>query len=218
MNFISTLYIFVLFVLCTPNLILRIPVSNKYFLHCIYGVLFSLVFFFTFKIVLSKQKELFSVKIDSKDGNNPLLGLVNEFLNTKKNVKMDTKNYEVNNKFDYNVDDIANDMGNNAVIQDEMMAQETRESNNLRNINDQDKDNLGWVLTPIKKERTYERTKQKGQYCAANFDTTTPCCNQPNADVPPDYICPEISPFCHGYVAFEKWGICKNEPPSSDAT
>ena len=91
MNFISTLYIFVLFVLCTPNLILRIPVSNKYFLHCIYGVLFSLVFFFTFKIILSKQKELFSVKIDSKDGNNPLLGLVNEFLNTKKNVSNSEK-------------------------------------------------------------------------------------------------------------------------------
>lgn len=56
------------------------------------------------------------------------------------------------------------------------------------------------------------------QQCAANFNSTEPCCGQPGNAVKPPYICPSANPICKGYVFDKHFGSCGPEvTPASGA-
>ena len=76
----------------------------------------------------------------------------------------------------------------------------------------QEDENENWVIvpppikeTPIKPPPSFPSLPVQ---CAADFGNNVACCGQPPANVPNEYICPEATPYCNNYIAFEKWGVC----------
>ena len=68
--------------------------------------------------------------------------------------------------------------------------------------------------------KTYGKIKATSSIpCAANYGSTTPCCNQAGNTVNSQYICPQNKPECTGYQNDIKWGYCQTQenfiPPSS---
>ena len=68
--------------------------------------------------------------------------------------------------------------------------------------------------------KTYGKIKATSSIpCAANYGSTTACCNQKGNTVSSQYICPQNKPECTGYKNDVKWGYCQTQenfiPPSS---
>jgi hypothetical protein len=47
--------------------------------------------------------------------------------------------------------------------------------------------------------------------CAANYNESAACCNQPPAIIPFENTCSAERPFCDGYIAQVQWGTCGTE-------
>jgi hypothetical protein len=54
--------------------------------------------------------------------------------------------------------------------------------------------------------------------CAANHNSTTPCCGQPGGTVNSDYVCPQDRPICKDYIYDVKWGNCESTSNTSSST
>lgn len=202
------IYVFLLFLLFIPNFIIKIPYfKDKIIQLVILGLVFSLLVGQGYDFWLN-QKECFTLEIESVDGENPLAKLVSSFINSSTPPKKKEKNYQINNNVDLSDSSLTEDNSQLMALKSELATQQNETPVNIEQENQGGKKNIGWVLSPVVQERKYERTKQKGSYCAADFDTTTACCGQPPANVPNEYICPEATPYCNNYIAFEKWGVC----------
>lgn len=202
------IYVFLLFLLFIPNFVIKIPYfKNKMVQLVVLGVVFSLLVGQGYNFLLN-QKELFTLEIESADGENPLAKLVSSFINSKTPAKRNVRNYQINNDVDLSDSSLTEDNSQLQAMKSELMTQQNETLVNIEQENQGGKENIGWVLSPIVQERKYERTKQKGLYCGADFNTTTSCCGQPPVNIPEEYVCPEVSPYCNNYVAFEKWGVC----------
>jgi hypothetical protein len=201
------IYVFVLFVLFTPNFLIKIPYFNDKWVHMIFlGLVFSIFVGIGYENI--NTQEFFTLSVDSPNGQNPLANLLAKFINSTPPAKTKQNNYEIHNSVDLNDPTLVDDNVELQVAQNELSALRAQQPISVEQANQGGKENIGWVLSPIIKERKYERVKQKGMYCAADYNTVTACCNQPQAEVPAEYICPETTPYCKDYVAFEKWGVC----------
>lgn len=186
--------------------------SSDIFIGIVISCAFIAVVFVFLQLV--NEKENFTVEIKSNDGSNPVSTLLTQFMNSKQIVNSDTKNYQVNNTFDLDKGQAIN----NILTQDELKSEIAKDKmekelveNTVVNLNKKNKEDLGWVISPVVNVPKYERTKKKGNYCAADFNSVDTCCGQAPAPVPEEYICPEFEPYCNGYVAFERWGKCDVE-------
>jgi len=204
------IYVFLLFLLFIPNFVITLPYFKDEMIQLIVlGLVFSILVGQGYNFLMN-QKEPLTLDIESKDGGNPLAKLASSFINSKPTPKIRETNYKINNKVDLSDPSLTEDDSQLQAMKSELVTQQNETPVNIAEANQGGKENIGWVLSPIVKDRKYERTKQKGLYCGADFDTTTSCCGQPPANIPEDYVCPEVSPYCNGYVAFEKWGVCSN--------
>ena len=83
--------------------------------------------------------------------------------------------------------------------------------------NMQNSDSNDWVIIPppikelpIKPPNFTELPIQ----CAADYGNNVACCGQPPVIVPYENTCKQEMPYCNGYVANEKWGVCQTERPN----
>lgn len=204
------IYVFLLFLLFIPNFVIKMPYfKDKMIQLVVLGLVFSLLVGQGYNFWLN-QKERFTIDIESVDGENPLAKLMSSFINSKTPAKRKATNYQINNDVDLSDPSLTEDNSQLQAMKSELVTQQNETPVNIEQANQGGKENIGWVLSPIVQERKYERTKQKGLYCGADFNTTTSCCGQPPANIPEEFVCPEVSPYCNGYVAFEKWGVCSN--------
>ena len=210
MNNLFIIYVFLLFLLFIPNFIIQIPyIDDKMIQLFVLGLGFSILVGEGYKFLLN-QKDGFTIDIDSVNGENPLAKLLSTFMNSKTPAKKKVTNYQINNKVDLSDPSLTEDDSQLQALKSELVSQQNETPITVEQVNQGGKENIGWVLSPIVQDRKYERTKQQGLYCGADFDTTTSCCGQPPANIPEEFVCPEVSPYCNGYVAFEKWGVCSN--------
>lgn len=204
MNFIFIIYIFLLFLFLSHQLVYS-DFKNKLLLYVCYSVIFTLIFHLSYTFF---KRETFTVQIESSEGLQSLVNVFSKLLNSTNHAK----NYEIKNEFDMSNQDIVNEDYDKIVEADigtlykaKLEAQMSLE-NSKKNENDDD-----WVISPIIQKTNYDRMKQKDMHCAADFNSLTTCCGQPPAKVPPEYTCSEKKPYCNGYVAFERWGTCEKE-------
>ena len=202
------IYAFLLFVLFIPNYLIKLPYfKDKLIQLVVFGLVFTILIGIGYDFLL-KSKESFSINIDSQEGQQPLAKLLAGFINSSPPAKTKVKNYKVNNNVDLSDPSITEDNSELQAMKDELIIKQGEQPITVEEANQGGEENIGWVLTPIIQEKKYERVKQKGMYCGADYNTTTACCGQPPANVPSEYICPETKPYCKNYVAFEKWGTC----------
>lgn len=207
MNFFI-IYVFLLFLIFIPNFIIKLPFLKHYNIQIFFlGLLFTFLIGLGHEFLLD-QKQGFVIEMKSKEGENPLAKLMASFINSKTPGKTKETNYQINNNIDLSDPNLTMDDGELQILKKEII--ENNMNKQMKKENQEKNENMGWVLSPIVQERKYERTKQKGLYCAADFNSTTTCCGQPPSDVPEEYICPENTPKCKNYIANEKWGICSN--------
>lgn len=180
------------------------------------GIIISCAFIavvFVF-LQLFNEKENFTVEIKGNDNSESLSSLINQFMNSQPQNDSNIKNYKVKNTFDLNKsktinDSLIEDEKKNQIAKDNMKKEILEKS--VVKLNKKNNEDLGWVISPVVNVPKYERTKKKGNYCAADFNSVDTCCGQAPAPVSEEYICPELEPYCNGYVAFERWGKCGTE-------
>jgi len=207
-NFI--IYVFLLFLLFIPNFIIKVPfLKNDMLKRFFLGLVFSFFVGIGHGFFLD-QKQGFVIEMESKDGEHPLGKLVTSFMNSKTPAKTRVRNYQINNDIDLSDPTLLQENGDQQLLKNKEEEEKINKNIQAKKEDQNGKENIGWVLSPIVQEEKYERRKQKGLYCAADFNTTTTCCDQPLSDVSEEYVCPEETPKCINYVAHEKWGTCSN--------
>ena len=190
---LSIIYIFALFVIFTPHFIFPFLKKNKY-AFLIYSLLFSVVFYLTYDILIHKDIEGASLKTYNIYGNEEKVNATNVDLG---NVILEDGNVSLNKPPDI----IYTEKG--TVGKKHESAQPSLFNRFL----------LGERIHKLFQhhhDKPYKRNI-KEVLCAADHGKEKACCDQPPANVPPENVCPELKPYCKGYVAFEKWGKCTNE-------
>lgn len=204
------IYVFLLFLLFIPNFIIKTPFFKDDIVKLsVLGLMFSFFVGIGHDFLLD-QKEDFVIEMESKDGENPLGKLVTSFMNSKTPAKTRVRNYQINNDIDVSDPTLTQEDGEQQLLKHKEEQEKNNKNIQAKKDDQNGPENIGWVLSPIVQEQKYERRKQVGLYCAADFNTTTTCCNQPPSDVPEEYVCPKEMPKCRNYVAHEKWGTCSN--------
>jgi hypothetical protein len=185
MRLLVILHIFALFVLFSPNVLIK---ANKQYLF--YSICFSLIFYFTIDLVQHKQHEGATFNAYDVHGNKYDIDATN-----------------------VNLGDVQLEKGSSSLDQQSRIIYTEPPSKNTENIltnvpplfsNYQLEKNLNKVM----EHGHEEKERLTSVYCAANYGENTTCCGQPATEVPIENQCPKHKPICSGYVAFEKWGQC----------
>jgi hypothetical protein len=195
---LSIIYIFALFVIFSPHFLSPFLQKNKY-AFLIYSLLFSIVFYFTFDIVTHKEIEGALLTTYDIYGNQEKVDVTNVNLG---DVQLDNgfTSLVKPNKIIYTESAPTQPAGSPPSLFNRYALEE--------NIN---------KLFQHHHDETYKQNI-KEVLCAADYGKKTACCDQPPANVPDENVCPEIKPYCIGYVEKEKWGRCstenRNAPPN----
>lgn len=187
MKLLTILYIFVLFVLLTPNYLIKTQKIYSYLLH---SLCFALFLYFTFDIIEYKQIEGATFKAYDVNG--------------------DKYNIEATN---VDLGDVQLEQGMSSLNPQSRVIYTDPPSPPTKNILLDvpplySRNQLSKDLEKVMEHSHEEKESLTNTYCAANYGENTTCCGQTYSPVPEENQCPKHSPICSGYVAFEKWGQC----------
>lgn len=142
------IYVFLLFVLFTPNYFIKIPyLKNELTLLIIFGTLFTLFIGFGYDYLL-KSKELFTINIDSQEGQNPLAKLLSNFINSNPPAKTNVKNYKINNDVDLSDPTITEDNSELQAMKNELEMNKSKKPITVEQANQGGKENIYTSLNP----------------------------------------------------------------------
>lgn len=184
MKLLTILYIFALFVLFSPNIMIK--AHKQYFL---YSICFSLMLYFTFDFIQYKEFEGAIFNAYDVQGS-----------------KYDIEATNVN------LGDVQLDNGMSSLDPQSRIIY-TEPPKTTENIFTDvpplfSKYKLENDLEKVMEHGHEEKERLTNVYCAANYGTGSTCCGQPAADVPTENQCPKYKPICSGYVADKNWGQC----------
>ena len=184
MKLLTILYIFALFVLFSPNIMIK---AHKQYL--LYSMCFSLIFYLTFDFVQHKEFEGATFNAYDVQGNKYDIDATN-----------------------VNLGDVQLDNGMSSVDPQSRIIY-TEPPKTTENIFTDvpplfSKYKLENDLEKVMEHGHEEKERLTNVYCAANYGTGSTCCGQPAADVPTENQCPKYKPICSGYVADKNWGQC----------
>lgn len=184
MKLLTILYIFALFVLFSPNVLIK---ANKQYL--LYSLCFSLMFYLTYEFIQHKEYEGATFNAYDVQGNKYDIDATN-----------------------VNLGDVQLEKGMSSLNpQSRVIYTEPPKSIENKSTNGPllfSRYKLETDLEKVMEHGHEEKERLTNVYCAANYGKNTTCCGQPAAEVPEDNQCPKHKPICSGYVAFEKWGQC----------
>jgi len=192
---LSIIYIFALFVLFSPHFIFPFLQKNKY-AFLIYSLLFSIVFYLTYDMVNDKEIEGALLTTYDVYGNQSKVDAINVNLG---NVQLDNGYTSLvkPNEIIYTEPLAIQPAGSPPTLFNRYALEENINKLFQHHHDDPYKQNIKEIL------------------CAADYGKKTACCNQPAVQVPPENVCPEMKPYCNGYVAMEQWGRCSSENQNS---
>lgn len=203
MNYFFILYIFLLFFFFSYQLTFSTnTIENKTLLYCVCAFIYSFIIYLSYSHF---HKEGLEIKIESKNGLQPLVDVVSKVVGNREK----PNDYKIKNEFELSSKDIIDENYKDIVTNDEDTIYKADLEASMSSNQNLNKDE--WIISSPMQKNNYNRVKQKNMYCAADFNTITACCDQPKADVPSEYICGEEKPYCKGYVAFERWGTCEKK-------
>lgn len=219
MDIIFIIYIFALFIIFTPNFILQISYKqNNVIATVMHAIIFSLVFFITYKIVQESQKE--GAKIGTYQRNDETYNLEVPNLNLGGLKMEESETKKPKTVYDNEVV---------AVSQDDAELSKLTKSTPYDYVNFRNYD----YETMQKRIALLESHQHSNQYfdlvpnfnkeqhevlCAADYGTNTPCCRQPNAYIPDDHVCGPLKPYCTEYIDGVQWGKCVANNPHPKPT
>ena len=105
MDCLLILYLFLLFVLLTPNTIFKLPIKNKLLLVILHGLLFVLIFQITYSIIQRNIIENLEVQGTNTESLVNIIKMISERLNQPE----DNKNYVINNELIQVTPSVANE-------------------------------------------------------------------------------------------------------------
>ena len=214
MDLLLIIYIFVLFIIFSPNFIFQSSFKNHMIQTLVHGLLFSLLFYLTYSQIGRVEKEGATIgTYESKPSNikyeietqNTSLG---SLVPIEKSLdKTKTLNNEV-------IIDYKNDRS-----LDKLTESQPYDYINYRTYDYENMKKRIQLLDSHKHSNQYYDLvpnlgkKQDEVLCAANYGTNTSCCRQPHSYIPDENVCGALKPYCVDYIAGQQWGKCMEDNP-----
>ena len=190
MRLLVILHIFALFVLFSPNVLIK---ANKQYLF--YSMCFSLIFYLTIDFVQHKQYEGATFNAYDVQGNKHDIDATNVNLGDVQ-LEKDMSSLNPQSRIIYTEPPKTSE----TILKDTpQLFSRYKVENDLEKLMEHGHE---------------EKERLTNVYCAANYGKNTTCCGQPAVEVPKDNQCPKHKPICSGYVAYEKWGQCVSNDDS----
>ena len=216
MDLLFIIYIFVLFVLFSPNFLLKSHFKNHIVQSLVHGMLFSILFYLTYSQISYYEKE----------------GLTIGTYETSKNNNENKYNIETNNSLGVLVPKDPSVVKEPKVVNNEIIMKNksntkiqnlvTSPPYDYVNFRSYDYENMK------KRIELLDSHKHSNQYydlvphlgkkeneilCAADYGTNVSCCRQPNAYIPDENVCGALKPYCVDYIDGKQWGKCVENNP-----
>tara|TARA_E500000178_G_scaffold241547_1_gene237979 strand:+ start:1745 stop:4420 length:2676 start_codon:yes stop_codon:yes gene_type:complete len=206
MNFQTFTYIFVLFILLTPNFIFYF--HKQY--NLLYAFIFCLLFYITFDLVNQTKENMqtSTIKIENVDN---AVGVLKKLFGYNQD-----QNLQINNDLGSGLETVSLENNENKV--------EKEENKNSINLS---QDTTRGEEIAIKAGKSYEEAYQKqienpfalnnetNDYpfkkldgCMAHFEDEFACCGQVDAKVSIERTCPKPKPICVNFLKDVNWGTC----------
>ena len=215
MDLLLIIYIFVLFIIFSPNFIFQSSFKNHMVQTFVHGLLFSLLFYLTYSQIGRVEKEGATIgNYESKPGNikyeietqksslGSLVPIENESLDKAKTINNEVI---IDDKPDRSFDKLTEsppyDYINYRTYDYENMKKR------IQLLDSHKHSNQYYDLVPNLGK------KQDEVLCAANYGTNTSCCRQPHAYIPDENVCGALKPHCVDYIAGKQWGKCMENDP-----
>ena len=215
MDLLLIIYIFVLFVVFSPNFIFQSSFKNHMIQTVVHGLLFSLLFYITYSQIGSVEKEGATigtyelnpdnVKYDIEMSNSSLGSLVPIEKESLDKTKTHNNQVIIDNKNDRLLDKLTEsppyDYINYRTYDYENMKKR------IQLLDSHKHSNQFYDLVPNLGK------KQDEILCAANYGSNSACCRQPHAYIPDENVCGALKPYCIDYIAGQQWGKCVENDP-----
>ena len=222
MDFLLIIYIFVLFVIFSPNFLFKTHFQTHIIQSFVHAIIFSIIFYFTYVQIEQREKE--GATIGTYETN-------------KHDIVYDIK---VNSQSLANLNSQTNQSGSKTVTyKNDVVAASPVNSQNEELINmpsydyskfhNYDYDSHNYDYDSMKKKiELLESHQHNNQYydlipnfkstnpeilCAANYGENRTCCRQPDKYVPDGNICGPLKPYCKDYIHNVQWGKCVANNP-----
>lgn len=214
------IYIYILFLLATPNFIFSLSKKITIPIMLFYSFIFTFVLYFTHDLV-NNNKESFEITDFDINGINPFTKVLNSLVGENDSIKVNIDNdfgdgiilggdSEIGNSpVDQRLqtDTALNPISRNNIVNTPEQ-EEKLEKNNKMVTNQYKTSYEKKFLTPYDQEQ-YNKGNNIEDGCKSNYNDPEPCCGQPGTTVSQENICSKGAPICVGYLASEnKLGKC----------
>jgi len=220
MDLLVIIYIFVLFIIFSPNFIFQTSLKKPLIQSLVHGVIFSLLFYVTYPIIQYSEKEGATIGTYESQPNNIKFDI--EIPNSTLGSLVLSETKDVNSVKNYKNDVVA--MSNNDKKLDKLTEMSPYDYNNFRSYDyDNMKKRVSMLETHKHTNQYYNEVpnlskKQDEVMCAANYGTNTSCCRQPHSYIPDDHVCGPLKPYCTDYIDGKQWGKCVENDPHPKPT
>lgn len=219
MNLLFIIYIFVLFVVFSPNFIFPISLKTPVVQAFVHGLIFSVIFYMTYPQIIGNKKEGATIGTYESEPNNITydINISNATLGTL--VPDDKQNSDKTQKYE-----------NESVVlskKDKELYKLTEmqpyDYNKFRSYDYENMKKRVHMLNSHKHSNLYDDVpnlskKRDEILCAADYGKNTSCCRQPHAYIPDEHVCGPLKPHCVDYIDGQQWGKCVENNPHPTPT
>jgi len=215
MDFLLIIYIFVLFVIFSPNFLFKTHFQPHIIQSFVHAIIFSVIFYLTY------------VKIEWKEKEGATIGTY------ETNTHDITYDIDVNNQSLANLNPQTKQSGpktityKNDVVSSSPISSQTEELTKMppydyskfRNYDyDSMKKKLSLLESHQHSNQYYDlipnfKSTNPEIMCAANYGENRTCCRQPDNYVPDENVCGPLKPYCTDYKHNVQWGKCVANNP-----
>lgn len=215
MDFLLIIYIFVLFVIFSPNFLLKSYFKNHILQTVFHGILFSVLFYLTYNHLEYRNKEGATIGTYQNSKNNEIYDITMTQSSLGVVPESDTPTPPKTTSFN-------NKIKTSNKITDQKKELTKMPSYDYSKFNNYDYDSME---KKVKMLETHQHTDQYYDLtpnfkrtnheilCASDYGKNTTCCRQPENYVPDDNVCGPLKPYCTNYIHGVQWGKCVANNP-----
>jgi len=218
MDLLLIIYIFVLFVVFSPNFIFQSSFKNHMIQTLVHGLLFSLLFYITYSQISSVEKEGATI-IGTYESNPDNVKYDMEMSTSSLGTLIPIEKESLDKTKTYNNEVIIDDKNDQQL--DKLTESPPYDYINYRTYDYENmKKRIGLLDSHKHSNQFYDLVPNLGKkqdeiLCAANYGSNSACCRQPHAYIPDENVCGPLKPYCIDYIAGQQWGKCVENNPHS---